>query len=108
VHASVAAIFAAAAGLAAAGIVSTLNGMLAGGPDPGRPSFASPAAAAWSLVYCAFAGPLLLLTHAASRQPGRRRAPIPLAALVMLGCVWSFCSGVVVVEACLLAAQLAR
>ncbi|GIL00316.1 MAG: hypothetical protein BroJett030_02150 [Alphaproteobacteria bacterium] len=101
-------LFATACGFTTAGLLSSVH-RLALGEAETRPvglSFASPPAMAWSLLICALAGPYLALALA---WPSWRRGDLAgrhLLALAAVCAVWSFCSGVFVIEAGLMIGHL--
>ncbi len=64
------------------------------------------ASALWSLALCTFAGPWILV-NAALGTWRMGRLPVALVAVAALvSVVWSFCSGVVLVQLAMLASRL--
>lgn len=103
-------LFAIASGFTIAGLLSAVHGLIRDRAGMNRGaiglSFANPVVGAWSLLLCAFAGPYLSLALA---LPSWRRGRLPGPVLAFLGLiagVWSFCSGVFVVQAGLLVGLL--
>ncbi|MCB1387441.1 MAG: hypothetical protein KDJ80_16015 [Nitratireductor sp.] len=78
---------------------------ISGGMAPGRPAspmivlhFTTFADKAWSLFVCTFAGPYLLIRYGTWLWRSRRIGGNALAACLAIGVLWSFLSGVVLVE----------
>jgi hypothetical protein len=98
--------FAIACGFTAAGLLASLYRLANNGEAGFRALFDTPSQVLWSVLLCTFAGPWIILS--ASLHVWRRgRMPAPwLAFATALCAVWSFCSGVVIVQMSLLAAML--
>jgi len=99
------------AGFVAAGLLNALHPAIVGeNRQDSSPvlelRFDTPASIAWSMIVCVFAGPYLLVRN--SYQFWRLdilTAPALLVCLV-LSAIWSFCSGVVIVETALALASI--
>lgn len=87
-----------ASGFTTAGLLSSLHSSVAGdGPDF-RLSFDNPLSAFWSAFVCLFAGPVIVLKNAANHWVS---GLLPFSVLLFcfaLSAMWSFCSGVFVVQ----------
>ena len=97
--------FAIACGFTAAGFLASLYRIANNGEAGFRALFGTPSQILWSLLLCTFAGPWIILS-ASLRVWRLGRMPAPwLAFATALSAVWSFCSGVVIVQMSLLAAM---
>lgn len=95
--------FVLAAGFVTAGLLNALHRVVQETEGEDEDSlflyFDSPGAALWSLMVCVFAGPYLVLTMG-YRFWRLEILPAPAMALCgMVALIWSFCSGVVILEA---------
>jgi hypothetical protein len=99
-------LFAVACGMTAAGLVSSLHRALAGEAAGFRAPVGSPVAAVWAVLLSLFAGPFLVLSIALPAGVATRRLALRAALGILLALVWSFCSGVVVIQLVLLGASL--
>lgn len=98
--------FAMACGVTAAGVITSLYHISHPARAGFRARFGSPAQALWSVVLCTFAGPWIMLS-AALHVWRAGRLPVAWAAVaLMISAMWSFCSGVVIVQSALLASLL--
>ncbi|MGB7286682.1 MAG: hypothetical protein WBC71_07115 [Salaquimonas sp.] len=95
--------FVMASGFVAAGLLNavhiTLQNAIDEPPANGMALyFHSPPAIAWSMFVCTFAGPYLVLSQSLHFWK-QGHLPFPVLALCMfLSLIWSFCSGVFIVE----------
>jgi hypothetical protein len=95
-----------AAGFVAAGLLNALHQSIVGidEDEVGRflvLRFDSPASIAWSMLICVFAGPYLVLSNGYHFW---RMNVLPTSALLIcaiLSMIWSFCSGVFIIESVL-------
>lgn len=95
-----------ACGFTAAGLVAAAFRVAFGANPRFHARFDTFLAAGWSLLLCMFAGPFILVSAAISRwRRGRISAPVAAVA-TLTALVWSFCSGVVLVQLALLAGLL--
>jgi len=91
-------IFVVAAGFTLAGLVSAVHASGSGNQAEFRISFENPLAVGWSVFLCMFAGPYIVLKNA-TRYWVQGLLPISILAFCsLLAGVWSFCSGIFVVE----------
>lgn len=95
-------LFVIASGFTAAGLLSAIHRAVSGSDAEMRLSVASPLAVFWSILLCAFAGPYIAVSHA---WPYWRQGDLPhhrMALVAAISGIWSFCSGVFVVQFCAL------
>lgn len=101
-HGWMIAAFVLASGFTAAGLLSSMHRLVWPDEenDPGRLvlHFHTPAAVAWSLIICAFTGPWLLITKGIHFWRLEIMPAAGLALCMALAFIWSFFSGIVVVE----------
>jgi len=96
-------LFVLASGFVTAALLNAIHQMLPGtetemGQNALVLHFDSPSSIAWSAIICVFAGPYLVLSQGIYFW---KRSYLPLGGLLFCGLVsvlWSFCSGVVVME----------
>jgi len=99
-------LFVLAAGFVAAGLLNALHCSLQNEEETEEGEllvlhFDSPANIAWAVIMCVFAGPYLVIKNGFHFW---KIQVLPLSALVLCGAIsliWSFCSGVFIVEAAL-------
>lgn len=92
-----------ALGFAAAGFTAALFRALHQQNAAFHAKFATLGQAFWSLLLCSFAGPFIILSGSLAHwRAGALPTPVFGAAALLCG-VWSFCSGVVLVQLLLLA-----
>lgn len=100
-----------ASGLTAAGLLSAMHRIVWPDEegDDGRLvlHFDTPGAILWSIIICCFAGPWLLVSKGLHFWRRDILPPAGAALCVVLALLWSFCSGIVVIEMLGLAARLA-
>lgn len=92
-----------ASGFVAAGLLNALHrSVIAANEDEngGRLVlyFDTPGAIAWSMLMCVFAGPFIVLSNGLYLWRQNLIPAIGLTLCVVLSAVWSFCSGVFIVE----------
>ena len=96
-----------AAGFVAAGLLNALHRSIAGIDEENEVGrflvlrFGSPASIAWSFLICVFAGPYLVISNGYHFW---RLNVLPTSALLVcaiLSMIWSFCSGVFIIESVL-------
>ncbi|MCB1459488.1 MAG: hypothetical protein KDJ48_09550 [Nitratireductor sp.] len=94
--------FVIAFGFTTAGLIAGIHSAATASAPSFRLYLHSPLAVAWSVAVCMFAGPWLVLSQGL-RYFANGRLPVPAFGLLAgLSVVWSFCSGVFVVELLLL------
>jgi hypothetical protein len=98
--------FAVACGFTAAGLVTALYQATHASNAGFRALFGSPSQTLWSLALCTFAGPWIMLSAALHVWRGGRLPVAWVGVAAALSAAWSFCSGVVIVQAMLLAGML--
>ncbi len=92
-----------ACGFTAAGFVAALFRAIFEHQPAFYARFNTPALAIWSLVLCTFAGPWILVSASLCTWRDGRPRPVVVAAAALVSAVWSFCSGVVLVQLAALA-----
>lgn len=92
-----------ASGFVAAGLLNAIHQSVVtvdegDGERPFVLYFDTPGAIAWSMLMCVFAGPYLVLSNGLYFWRQKIFPGIGVAVCALLSAIWSFCSGVFIVE----------
>ena len=96
-------LFVIACGFVSAGLLNAIHLMIQGPQEELPPNgmvlyFDTPGAIAWSMFICMFAGPYLVISHGLKLwTAGHLPSPV-VGFCCLISLVWSFCSGVFIVE----------